>query len=93
MNNEPRFEAWTAPSASPAFRAAVWQQIERRRPAPRWSGAWWAARCGYAGAVAASTLLWIILLHVEPPAPSSALFMTAPPGSLTAAYSQTLRGP
>lgn len=93
MNDEPRFDTWTAPSVSPAFRAAVWQQIERRRPAPRWSGAWWAARFGYAGALAATALLWVMVLRVDPTAPSSALFTTAPPGSLTAAFSQTLRGP
>lgn len=88
----PDFSAWKAPAVSPSFRAQVWQRIEARRPAPRWSGAWWAARVSYAGALAASAMLWLLVLHATPARPGDATFAADHPGSLTHAFARTLQG-
>jgi len=88
----PDFSAWKAPAVSSSFRAQVWQRIEARRPAPRWSGAWWAARVSYAGALAASAMLWLLVLHATPSRPGDAAFAADHPDSLTRAFARTLQG-
>ena len=91
-NGSPPFDAWLAPAVDPSFRAAVWQRIEARRPAPRWSGAWWTARVGYAGALTATAMLWMLVLRVEPAAASRGFLAASPSGSLTSAFAQAARG-
>lgn len=83
-----RYAAWRAPDPSPDFHARVWHKIaERRVPSP-WYAAWLHGRLAYAGACAATVLLWIAVWQAAPPSDPRSAFSAVEPGMLTAALAQ-----
>lgn len=46
----------------------------------------------YAGALAASAMLWLLVLHTTPARRGDAAFAANHPGSLTHAFARTLQG-
>lgn len=95
LPDEMPYSTWRAPDAAPEFRARVWQRIEARRSHPfaNWIAFLADSRAAYAGALAATAMVWLAILFASPaPDGHAHLFSPVEPGTLTAAFAQALHG-